>query len=136
MAELNRRLEEQNKDLLPMNRFRGNIVVTDCAKGEEDEWEKFAIGSVEVTAVKPCDRCKVSTNGIHRLPSHHWSKPCTGMPYGIGSESAVHSSAVTCMLPRYSTNTVTIQLVPVGRQTQRLLMSGLATEVHRSTQKP
>ena len=79
MAELNRRLEDQNKDPLPMNRFRGNIVVTDCAKGEEDEWEKFAIGSVEVTAVKPCDRCKVSTNGIHRLDSHRRSQACIGL---------------------------------------------------------
>lgn len=118
-----------------MNRFRGNIVVTECAKGEEDEWEKFAIGSVEVTAVKPCDRCKVSTNGIHRLDSHHGSQPCIGMPYGIGSESAVHSSAVTCMLPRYSTNIVTIESIQVARQAQRLLMSGLST-VDKSIQKP
>lgn len=61
LKELNRRLEAQSQEPLPMNRFRGNIVVTDCAMGEEDEWERFAIGqNVEVTAVKPCDRCKVN----------------------------------------------------------------------------
>lgn len=61
LAELNKRLEAKGEEALPMNRFRGNVVVADSAPGEEDEWERFTIGhNVEVTAVKPCDRCKVS----------------------------------------------------------------------------
>ena len=44
-----------------MNRFRPNIVVTECRPAEEDEWQEYAIGhDAVVQAVKPCDRCKVS----------------------------------------------------------------------------
>lgn len=70
LAELNKRLQAQSKEPLPMDRFRGNIVVTDCHACEEDEWEQLAIGgTVEVTAVKPCDRCKVSTAALHIVNS-------------------------------------------------------------------
>ena len=47
-------------------------MVAGCHACEEDEWEKLAIGgNVEVTAVKPCDRCKVSTaSSASRLADH------------------------------------------------------------------
>ena len=60
LDQLNKRLAEP----LPMNRFRPNIVVTACRPAEEDEWQEYTIGPhVVVEAVKPCDRCLVSTPG-------------------------------------------------------------------------
>ena len=58
-------LEQLNKLLekpLPMNRFRPNIVVTDCAAAAEDGWIEYGIGKdVLVESVKPCDRCTVGS---------------------------------------------------------------------------
>lgn len=56
LDELNKRLDEP----LSMNRFRPNIVVTDCLPAAEDAWEEYTIGKdVIVESVKPCDRCIV-----------------------------------------------------------------------------
>lgn len=56
LEQLNKRLETP----LPMNRFRPNIVVTDCAAAAEDGWIEYSIGKdVVVESVKPCDRCTV-----------------------------------------------------------------------------
>jgi uncharacterized protein len=46
---------------LPMNRFRPNIVVKDCAPFAEDTWKRIRIGDVEMALVKPCPRCVVTT---------------------------------------------------------------------------
>ena len=57
LEQLNERLEKP----LPMNRFRPNIVVTDCKAAAEDGWIEYGIGKdVLVESVKPCDRCTVS----------------------------------------------------------------------------
>ena len=64
LNDLNKRLEEP----LPMNRFRPNIVVSDCRPAEEDNWQEYAIGKeVIVEAVKPCDRCTVSKSDCHHV---------------------------------------------------------------------
>ena len=56
LEQLNERLEKP----LPMNRFRPNIVVTDCKAAAEDGWIEYGIGKdVLVESVKPCDRCTV-----------------------------------------------------------------------------
>ena len=57
LQDLNSRLDSP----LPMNRFRPNIVVKDCAPFEEDTWKRIRIGDVEMALVKPCDRCVVTT---------------------------------------------------------------------------
>ncbi|DBB02428.1 TPA: hypothetical protein ACH3X3_011428 [Trebouxia sp. C0006] len=57
LEQLNERLEKP----LPMNRFRPNIVVTDCKAAAEDGWIEYGIGKdVLVESVKPCDRCTVT----------------------------------------------------------------------------
>lgn len=65
LDQLNERLTEP----LPMNRFRPNIVISDCRPADEDNWQEYAIGKeVIVEAVKPCDRCKVNMfncNGLY-----------------------------------------------------------------------
>ena len=61
LEQLNERLEKP----LPMNRFRPNIVVTDCKAAAEDGWIEYGIGKdVLVESVKPCDRCTVGPPGM------------------------------------------------------------------------
>jgi uncharacterized protein YcbX len=57
LAELNRRLANP----VPMNRFRPNIVIRGARPFEEDGWQDLRIGSAEFQAVKPCERCVVTT---------------------------------------------------------------------------
>jgi uncharacterized protein YcbX len=57
LAELNRRMTVP----LPMNRFRPNLVIRGGAAFEEDELGTFSIGELRFQAVKPCDRCVLTT---------------------------------------------------------------------------
>ena len=57
LADLNRRMTVP----LPMNRFRPNLVIRGCAAFGEDALGAFAIGDIGFRAVKPCDRCVVTT---------------------------------------------------------------------------
>jgi len=57
LADLNARLDTP----VPMNRFRPNLVVADCAPFEEDTWQQIRIGEVLFHGVKPCARCVVTT---------------------------------------------------------------------------
>lgn len=61
LDDLNKRLKEQ----LPMNRFRPNFVFTGGTPFEEDTWKTFSIGSGKFVAVKPCDRCVMTTVDQH-----------------------------------------------------------------------
>lgn len=44
-----------------VERFRPNIVVSDCEAFEEDSWEELQIGSVRLQRVMSCDRCIFTT---------------------------------------------------------------------------
>jgi len=57
LADLNRRLDTP----LPMNRFRPNLVIAGVEPFGEDRLRAFAIGGMTFSAVKPCDRCVVTT---------------------------------------------------------------------------
>lgn len=57
LDELNRRMAKP----LPMNRFRPNIVVDGLPPFGEDSVDEFVAGEVRLKAVKPCDRCVVTT---------------------------------------------------------------------------
>ena len=46
---------------LPMNRFRPNLVIRGGAAFAEDELAAFRIGDIAFRAVKPCDRCVLTT---------------------------------------------------------------------------
>jgi len=48
---------------LPMTRFRPNVVVSGAEPWAEDDWvgRRLRIGEVTFRAVKPCDRCVVTT---------------------------------------------------------------------------
>jgi uncharacterized protein YcbX len=57
LAELNRRLDTP----VPMNRFRPNLVIAGVEAFGEDRLRAFGMGDLRFSAVKPCDRCVVTT---------------------------------------------------------------------------
>lgn len=44
-----------------VERFRPNIVISDCEAFEEDSWEEIQIGSVRLQRVMSCGRCILTT---------------------------------------------------------------------------
>jgi uncharacterized protein YcbX len=57
LDELNLRLETP----LPMNRFRPNLVVSGAQPFAEDGWRDLRLGGLDLSVVKPCGRCVVTT---------------------------------------------------------------------------
>lgn len=57
LEDLNRRLSAP----IPMDRFRPNIVVEGAPPWGEDAWRRLRVGPVELSLVKPCARCAVTT---------------------------------------------------------------------------
>jgi hypothetical protein len=57
LAALNARLAH----LVPMNRFRPNIVVRGALPFAEDGWGEFTAGAATLRMAKPCGRCQVTT---------------------------------------------------------------------------
>jgi uncharacterized protein YcbX len=56
LGDLNGRLEQA----LPMNRFRGNIIVQGWDPYAEDRWVRLSIGGLSFRAAKRCGRCSVT----------------------------------------------------------------------------
>ena len=61
LDDLNARLIEKGEEPVPMNRFRTNIVVSDCAAFAEENLKHIRIGEVEFNGVKLCPRCPIPT---------------------------------------------------------------------------
>lgn len=61
LAALNRAIEEDGGDPVPMRRFRPNVVVDCDEPWAEDLWPAIRIGEVVLDLVKPSDRCIVTT---------------------------------------------------------------------------
>ena len=57
LVDLNRRLGRE----LPINRFRPNLVVECLEPYAEDRIDELRCGDVVLRAVKPCDRCVITT---------------------------------------------------------------------------
>jgi uncharacterized protein len=60
LSELNRRLKEKGKELLPMSRFRPNIVIKGTTPFMEDKMKVIQIGETILHIVSCCPRCKQS----------------------------------------------------------------------------
>ena len=56
LTDLNGRLAEP----LPINRFRGNIIVRGWDPFEEDRWATLSVGNLVFRAAKQCGRCSVT----------------------------------------------------------------------------
>jgi len=52
-------LNQQMSLNLTMQRFRPNLVITDCPSYAEDTWRKISIGQINFRLPKPCSRCSV-----------------------------------------------------------------------------
>lgn len=57
LDDLNNRLAAP----VPMDRFRPNLVVSGAEAWEEDSWARIRIGGTELSLVKPCSRCVMTT---------------------------------------------------------------------------
>jgi len=57
LVDLNSRMKEP----LSMNRFRPNIIVSECRPYEEDEWQDIRIGNVRLRGTTQCLRCSITT---------------------------------------------------------------------------
>jgi uncharacterized protein YcbX len=57
LADLNARLPAP----IPMNRFRPNLVIAGGAPYAEDALQSFRLNEIGFRAVKPCDRCVLTT---------------------------------------------------------------------------
>ena len=64
LTELNQRIVEihqQQKQAIPMNRFRPNIVIETTEPFIEDRWSLIQIGEIQFKVAKPCSRCIMTT---------------------------------------------------------------------------
>lgn len=57
LADLNSKLEH----MIPIQRFRPNLVISGCAAYAEDRWRKIKIGAIPFRLPKPCSRCSITT---------------------------------------------------------------------------
>jgi uncharacterized protein len=73
LADLNDRLAAQGEEVLPMNRFRPNLVVSGCPAFAEDSWARVRIGEMIFRAGGPCARCVVTT--IDQLTAARGKEP-------------------------------------------------------------
>lgn len=62
LDELNRRSPESHA----MDQFRTNLVVAGTEPFAEDSWKRIRIGEVEFEAVKPCERCILTTVEVEK----------------------------------------------------------------------
>ncbi len=66
LSALNHGLLDMDLAILPMNRFRPNIVIDgDFKPFEEDDWAQIQIGGAIIDLIKPCTRCVIPS--IHQL---------------------------------------------------------------------
>jgi hypothetical protein len=61
LADLNDRIQENQDEPVPMNRFRPSLVVAGCEAFAEDTWTRFRIGDVVFRSAGKSDRCIVTT---------------------------------------------------------------------------
>ncbi|MGL5001852.1 MAG: MOSC domain-containing protein, partial [Casimicrobium sp.] len=60
LVDLNRRMNRNADNAIPMNRFRPNLVLAGLPAWDEDHVDEIVIGDVVLKLVKPCVRCEVT----------------------------------------------------------------------------
>lgn len=60
LDDLNSRMDE----VIPMARFRPNVVVSGCEAYVEDDWKQLKVGDIALRIVKPCSRCVIPSIDI------------------------------------------------------------------------
>ena len=61
LADLNDRLIIKGEMPISMERFRPNIVATDCQPFDEDRWIRIQIADTNLQTAGPCERCIMTT---------------------------------------------------------------------------
>ncbi len=61
LQDLNDRLVERGTECLEMERFRPNLVLTECEAYAEDQWSGLEIEGLKFAAAGPCERCIMTT---------------------------------------------------------------------------
>ncbi len=61
LTALNALITSDGGAVIPMTRFRPNIVIESDAPWGEDNWKSLRIGDVVLDLVKPCARCIITT---------------------------------------------------------------------------
>ena len=59
LDDVNDKLRAAGREVLPMNRFRPNLVIGDIGAFEEDYAAFLQFGATVLTPVKPCSRCPI-----------------------------------------------------------------------------
>lgn len=65
LAVLNEHIVASGGEPVPMNRFRPNLVVDECAAFAEDTWSRLQIGAAIFRGAGQSDRCVVTTTDQH-----------------------------------------------------------------------
>ena len=71
LAALNDRLGE----VIGMDRFRTNLVVSNLIADIEDDWKRIRIGACELEVSYPCERCVLTTIDPVSLIKHEQQEP-------------------------------------------------------------
>ncbi len=71
LADLNQRL----LSVIPMARFRPNIVVSGGMANQEDQWHRLRIGDCEFIHTQPCARCILTTINPQTLTRDQHGEP-------------------------------------------------------------
>ena len=61
LADLNNRLLERGEEIVPMDRFRPNLVVSGFPAFAEDRWHRIKVGDASFESGGPCERCIMTT---------------------------------------------------------------------------
>jgi len=109
LADLNTRLPQ----VVPMERFRPNLVLAGLAPWAEDRIESVTAGAVRLRLVKPCTRCSIPTfdhlsgapavNVLRTLKEFRFDRALKGVTFGV---NAVIERGVGEALARGTTFTV------------------------------
>jgi len=60
LDDLNLRINRKN-EIMTMQRFRPNLVISGSPAFAEDHWQAIQIGNIGFRVVKPCSRCTITT---------------------------------------------------------------------------
>jgi uncharacterized protein YcbX len=55
--DLNQKMRAAGREAIPIERFRANIILSDCNAHDEDYAEDLVSGEIRIKPVKPCSRC-------------------------------------------------------------------------------
>ena len=109
-------LNERMPEVIPMERFRPNMILQGLPAWAEDRIDMLHVGELSLRLVKPCTRCTIpsidqrtglpSTDPAPVLRTFRFSRELLGITFG---ENAVITSGTGCQIERGATCRVTFE---------------------------